>query len=512
MYWCKIATTQKEFDEIAELNYETFVEEIPQHPSNNSRRLVDKFHKENTYLVVYKQHQLIGMLALRDKRPFSIDQKIGPVENFLPSDDCKKLCEVRLLAIKKSFRNGRVFIRLAQALVNYLFERKYSACVISGTTREEKLYKHMGFTQFAHSVGAEEAMFLPMVLTRTNSAPIRERLERLDYTFYPGPVLQEHALQHTNLSHRSFKFKLMFEELKNRLLVMSNAKNVSILVGTGTLANEAMLAQLKSDFQLEKGLIITNGEFGKRLEKQAEYQQLSFDTLEFQWYEVINVARVEQVLQQKSYSWLLYVHGETSTGLYNDEHLAELGERYNIAVCVDCISSFGAMPFSLAPFYLATAVSGKAIGALSGLAFVFSKDVPKKSNAPLYLNLANYSHEQIPFTLPATLIESTLTALAKYPKRFEILANRFERLRGSSLYKKYCRKINHFPMIVSLEMPNSLKNFSSDLKLNGIYLHDDSVYLQDRETVQLSVIQPYFEEAFDKVIEIFSYYRKISAI
>ena len=54
MYWSKIATTEKEFDQIAQLNYETFVEEIPQHGENTTRRLIDKFHAENVYLVVYK--------------------------------------------------------------------------------------------------------------------------------------------------------------------------------------------------------------------------------------------------------------------------------------------------------------------------------------------------------------------------------------------------------------------------------------------------------------------------
>ncbi|MEO4052091.1 GNAT family N-acetyltransferase [Solibacillus sp. CAU 1738] len=509
MYWCKIAATEKEFDAIAALNYETFVEEIPQHTANKTRRLVDKFHGENTYLVVYKEQQIIGMLALRDKRPFSIDDKIGSVEKYLSAEDCKKLCEVRLLAVKKLYRNGRVFLRLAQALVTYLFERKYTACVISGTTRQEKLYKQMGFKQFANAVGTEQAMFLPMVLTRTNSTPLRKRLARNDLTFYPGPVLQEQPLLQTNLSHRSFRFKLLFEELQSRLLKLSHANYVTTLVGTGTLANEAMLAQLKSDFQVGKGLIITNGEFGKRLEKQATYQQLSFDTLEFDWYEVINVARVEQVLQQGDYRWLLYVHGETSTGMYNDEHLAELGARYNVAVCADCISSFGALPFSLAPFYLATAVSGKAVGALSGLAFVFSSDLPRNSNAPLYLNLAYYSDNQIPFTLPAALIENTLTALANYPERFNVLAQRFNSVISSSLYKGHARQINHYPMIVSLQIPSVLKNFSADLKLNGIYLHDDSVYLQERKIIQLSVIQPNFEEAFKRLLEIYSYYNSI---
>ena len=36
MYWSKIATTNQEFDAIAALNYETFVEEIPQHEVNEA--------------------------------------------------------------------------------------------------------------------------------------------------------------------------------------------------------------------------------------------------------------------------------------------------------------------------------------------------------------------------------------------------------------------------------------------------------------------------------------------
>ncbi|WP_274517260.1 hypothetical protein [Lysinibacillus boronitolerans] len=38
MYWCKIAKTDEEFEAIARLNYETFVEEIPQHDANASRK------------------------------------------------------------------------------------------------------------------------------------------------------------------------------------------------------------------------------------------------------------------------------------------------------------------------------------------------------------------------------------------------------------------------------------------------------------------------------------------
>lgn len=110
MYWSKIATTEKEFDAIAALNYETFVEEIPQHAPNRTKRLVDKFHHENVYLVVYKNAEIVGMAAFRDTRPFSIDEKIGRVKNYLSAEICKYLCEIRLLAVKKRIATG-AFLR-----------------------------------------------------------------------------------------------------------------------------------------------------------------------------------------------------------------------------------------------------------------------------------------------------------------------------------------------------------------------------------------------------------------
>ena len=47
----KIATEEWELEQVFELNYATFVEEVPQHDRNSSRRLVDRFHDENTYFI-----------------------------------------------------------------------------------------------------------------------------------------------------------------------------------------------------------------------------------------------------------------------------------------------------------------------------------------------------------------------------------------------------------------------------------------------------------------------------
>ncbi len=39
----KVASEKWEFEQIHELNYQTFVDEIPQHQENEQGRLVDKF-------------------------------------------------------------------------------------------------------------------------------------------------------------------------------------------------------------------------------------------------------------------------------------------------------------------------------------------------------------------------------------------------------------------------------------------------------------------------------------
>ncbi|MBR0598730.1 hypothetical protein [Sinanaerobacter chloroacetimidivorans] len=49
---------------IHRLNYKTFAEEIPQHPSNGRQLLVDKFHQENTYIIAMDGDKL-GLKKLK---------------------------------------------------------------------------------------------------------------------------------------------------------------------------------------------------------------------------------------------------------------------------------------------------------------------------------------------------------------------------------------------------------------------------------------------------------------
>lgn len=515
MYWCKIARTEKEFEAIAKLNYETFVEEIPQHEPDPSGMRVDAFHHENVYVIVLKDQEIAGMVAFRAARPFSLDLKLGPVEKLLPKDALGGLlCEVRLLAVAKEHRNGRVFYYLARALSDYAYENGYGAAVISGTIREQKLYNQLGFEPFAEPVGKEDALFVPMVLTRERfDHSVAARFKQKRYSFYPGPIQQTEAIQQGFLekpiSHRSHEFKVMLERVKNRLLAMSGASYVHLLVGSGTLANEAMIAQLH--VLGEKGLILTNGAFGERLEKQAGRWGLSYTVQAYEWGTPFDLVAIENELASGEYSWLLMVHGETSTGMLNQlDELVEMCKKYNVLVCVDCVSSFGAIPFQMDGVYLATGVSGKAIGTMSGLSFVFSNsEITTSENIPAYLDIGLTARHMIPFTMPSQFVHSLENALKAYEDgaRYDLLHNRMKFIEEEvKNHQIMLFAEQNYPMIITWT-EKDFPHLAEDARMSGFDLHFKSDYLLEKGLLQISCIQPDFEDAWAKFMSWLDNYR-----
>lgn len=505
MYWCKIARTDAEFTEISKLNYATFVEEIPQHEADATGMRVDSFHKQNTYLVVLSDTTLVGMIALRADRPFSLDRKIGRVEDHL--GEVGRICEIRLLAVQKEHRNGRVFFLLARALSDYCCEQGYDAAVISGTTRELKLYGQLGFRPFAEPVGTGDAVFIPMVTTRTAYAQsVAARLQAKRRLFLPGPVrlAGEVALPFSEepMSHRSSTFQAIYQEAKGRLNALAQA-SAYLLSGSGTLANEAILAQISR--LPERGLILANGEFGTRLIKQADRWGLDFDKVEVPWGEAFDDKKIEEYLATGQYGWLLMVHGETSTGMLNGlQSIGVLCDKYQVRLCADCISSFGAVPFLLNNIWLASAVSGKAIGTMSGLAIVFANhDISEDPSLPSYLDLGRYQHD-IPFTLPFGLLKSFAVALKQYPERYQLLEGRFVAMKQE--IRDWPLLAEGFPTALSVATEGRFADFPEDAHLSGFELHAQSGYLRERGIFQISCIQPDFEKDWTALQKFYTKY------
>lgn len=176
----KIATEPDELEQVHRLNYQTFVEEIPQHQGNPRRRLVDKFDTENTYLIALDGQALVGMLAARDRRPFSLDHKLPDLDAWLPAH--RRTCEIRLLSIQPGWRNRDVLPGLLRFLSGYCRERGYDLLIMSGTTRQVRLYEHIGFVPFGPLVGSGDVLFQPMYLTleraSAHSRPLVDGLVR----------------------------------------------------------------------------------------------------------------------------------------------------------------------------------------------------------------------------------------------------------------------------------------------------------------------------------------------
>ncbi|MEI6813079.1 MAG: GNAT family N-acetyltransferase, partial [bacterium] len=180
-----------DLDQIRRLNYETFVEEIPQHPANPERRLIDKWESENRYVVGRDGDRIVAMIAMRLVRPFSLDSKLPNIDSYLPPG--RRPMELRLLAVEKAYRGTATLMRLLRTAMGIALAEGYDMAVISGTTRQLRLYEHMGFTAFGPLVGTPGAEYQPMY---AKAEQLHAQVGRLlaperqsePASFQPGPV------------------------------------------------------------------------------------------------------------------------------------------------------------------------------------------------------------------------------------------------------------------------------------------------------------------------------------
>jgi aspartate aminotransferase-like enzyme len=508
----KFASEDWEFEAIHRLNYRTFVEEIPQHQRSPTHRLVDKFHAENTYLICLCGRQLIGMLAARGNRPFSLDQKVPNLDSHLPAG--RTICEIRLLAIDRKFRGargGQVLSGILALLWQHGVERGYDLAIISGTTRQLKLYQHLGFVPFGPMVGTGEAQFQPMYVTlETFEVTARDFLRNSParsfqpsaVNFLPGPVAVRRevrrAFEQAPESHRGDVFMTDFQATKHLLCDLVRARHCEVMVGSGTLANDVVGAQLS--LQPGRGLVLSNGEFGSRLADQARRHQLDFETLDLPWGSVFDWAEVRaRIGRMSNPGWLWTTHCETSTGVVNDlDKLRVLAAEFGLKLCLDCISSIGTMPVDLTGVFLASGASGKGLRAYPGLSMVFyhHEVQPAPERLSRYLDLGYYAAQNgVPFTFSSNLLHALHAAVkhVDWEKRFtglvELGGELRRRLRDAGL-TLVADDLLHSPAVVTIVLPPELDSVSvgNRMQESGFLLSYNSEYLKQRNWMQICLM------------------------
>ena len=509
-----------EFEEIFQLNYASFVEEVPQHPSNDDGLLVDRFHDENTYFICRRDHDLVGMICVRDRRPFSLDEKLGRLEAHLPQAEGARVCEVRLLTVRPDMRRTRVLTGLLTMMARYCQDGGYDYVVMSGRVSQQALYRHIGFIPFGPVVGDDAAPYQPMYRPVGNVGAEFAGLFHDDVDappgkpviLTPGPVAMPdevvRAFSRPPLSHRSPEFAALMQSVRRRLLALTNAKHCAVMVGSGTLANDMVAAQL-SRLQTS-GVIVTAGEFGERLLDHANRMGLRHTAVRHEWGAPLNYDRIEEAMVEtidgEHPGWLWTPHCETSTGaLASLPRLNAICQRHNARLALDCISSIGAAPVDLRDVWLASGASGKALAAYPGLGLVFSSYRPQPdSTLPRYLDLglhcAGEDSGAVPFTLSSNLLAALDAGLAR---QSEALLSRIDRegrwLRGQlrdlgftlvAAEDESAGAVTTIALPVPSSADDSLEaqQMGRNLEAHGFYTSYASGYLRQRNWLQICLM------------------------
>ncbi len=497
----KVASEPGEIEQIHRLNYRAFVEEIPQHPSNDERRLVDRFNDENVYLIALSDETVVGMLTVRGMRPFSLDGKLTALDSYLPPG--RRLCELRLLAIEKEHRTAGVLPGLLSLLWEYAQEKGFDCGVISATTRQLKLYRRLGFEAFGPLVGTAEAPFQPMFITREvlqaraeSVSALPAVLRREPLNFLPGPASLHAdvaaALQSPPEWHRSAAFVGEMQTLREGLRGLTQAPFVDVLLGSGTLANDAIAAQLA---RLDgRGVILSNGEFGERLADHARRARLDFECIRFDWGRALDF----ESLNGRDPSWMWVVACETSTGVLNDvERLTAVCRDRGARLALDCVSAIGAMQLDLSGVYLASGASGKALAGPPGLSMVFHDHAiePSPDDVPRYLDLGLYARNGVPFTHSSNLVRALAVALRRvdWPARFDEIAERGaaarSRLRALGFEVIGAGAIPA-PHVITIALPPTVRSVDVGCELArlGFLIAYGGDYLSTRNWIQIAMM------------------------
>lgn len=513
----KIASEPREFEALNHLNYRTFVEEIPQHAPNGGRALVDRFHEENTYFLCMDGDELAGMVALRDRRPFSLDGKLEHLESSLPP--FRRPCEIRLLAVRPDRRHGPVFGRLIQALVKRCLEMDYDMALISGRLEKIALYRKLGFRPFGPMVGKPGAWFQPMYSDRDSlnrslsciasaAGPGSESLNVL-----PGPVAIDSAVRSAlagpALSHRSGNYRALLERTQDLLRTITRAPRVAILLGSGSLANDVVAAQLARSGE---GLILANGEFGERLVRHARGVRARHQAYRLDWGKPFDLSAVEARLDAApGVRWVWAAHCETSTGMLNDASaLADLCERRGLLLGLDCISSLGVVDTDLSRVHLASGVGGKGFGAYTGLSMVFHREAPAPADEgiPPYLDLGRYARPGgTPFSGSSNLLAALAAALESrlgpgFRARLAALsawtAGRLAELGLPVLLDPALRS----PAVFTLPLPpgTSSEAVGRSLEARGMLISYNSEYLLRRNWIQICLMADQDRDKVDRLL------------
>lgn len=201
--------------------------------------------------------------------------------------------------------------------------------------------------------------------------------------FTPGPLTTSRTVKETMLvdvGSRDDEFIAIVRNIRRQLLVLGGVSQAqgyeAVLVqGSGTFGVEAVLSSVIPP--PGKLLLLINGAYGERMLQIANRHHLSTAVLRWAEDQVTDPPAVQRLLtEDPAITHVAVVHCETTTGILNPvEAIGQLVRAAGRAYIVDAMSSFGAVPLSLASAEIDFLISSanKCIEGVPGFSFVLAR-------------------------------------------------------------------------------------------------------------------------------------------
>jgi serine---pyruvate transaminase len=192
------------------------------------------------------------------------------------------------------------------------------------------------------------------------------------YLFTPGPTpVPPEVLAATAepiVHHRGLDFRAIYERSLERLAAVYRTESpVLLFSASGTGAMESAVANLTAAG--DRACVVVAGAFGERWVKMCTSYGLDVQRIDYAWGEIPDPAEIGAAVAESGAGLLFCTQSETSTGVVADVQAIKAAAPEAI-VCVDAVSSLGAVPLDTDAWGIDVAVSGsqKALMCPPGLA------------------------------------------------------------------------------------------------------------------------------------------------
>src|SRR5262245_52294477 len=265
-----------------------------------------------------------------------------------------------------------------------------------------------------------------------------------DKLFTPGPVEVSEktlaAFARPMIGHRGEPFRELYREIHPRLQTLFGTQQ-PVFLSTSS-AWGVMEAAIRNVVR-QRVLCCMCGAFSDRWLEVARRCGKEAEPLQVEWGQAIDHKALDAALANGKFDSVTLIHNETSTGVMNPlpEICCTLAKYPDIALIVDSVSSFSAVPISMDSYQIDVLLTGvqKALALPPGFSLFSVSEkafarAEKNSARGYYFDFLEFKKQQAGYMTPTTPSIGHIYALqSKLEEIFaEGLTNRYDRHRRTN--------------------------------------------------------------------------------